>query len=204
MNRATLEAMQGDLRRILQERCIRQGTFVLASGVRSNYFFDGKLATLSPDGSILTGHLIFNRLRGQGIEAVGGKELGANPIVTAVSLISSMQKEPMPGFIVRSNRKDHGLEERIAESYTEDGRPLISRGRIVAIVDDVATSGQSCMDAVNVVVAEGCQVAKIIVLVDRQQGAAQFFHERGYNFEALYVSNFDGRLSDWVPTVKAR
>lgn len=60
------------------------------------------------------------------------------------------------------------------------------------------------MDAVDVVAAEGCKVAKIIVLVDRQQGAARFFHKRGYNFEALYVANSDGRLSDWVPTVTAR
>ncbi|HLZ69606.1 MAG TPA: orotate phosphoribosyltransferase [Dehalococcoidia bacterium] len=196
MTTSTLLNEQSRLREILDAYCIRRGEFVLAAGGRSSYFFQGKFATLSPEGARLTGELVFERLRGQGIEAVGGKALGADPIATAVALTSGLHGEPLPAFIVRPQRKDHGIEDLIAESYAPDGKPLISPGRRVAIVDDVATSGRSCMDAVDAVKAAGCEIAKIVVLVDRQQGAAEFFAKQGYPFEALFVADASGNLSN--------
>ncbi|HEY5677005.1 MAG TPA: hypothetical protein VIR81_09475, partial [Myxococcales bacterium] len=87
-------------------------------------------------------------LRGRGIEAVGGKTLGADPLVTAVALVSDLEGEPIPAFIVRSGQKDHGKGDAVAEAYAPDGEPLLRPGRRVAIVDDVATTGGSSLDAV--------------------------------------------------------
>lgn len=196
MTTTPLVSKQSRLREILDAYCIkREQTYTLASGAESGYFFQGKLATLSPEGALLAGELFFEKLRGQDIDAVGGKAIGADPIVTAVALVSELAKEPMPAFIVRPERKGRGLNEVIAQSYTDDGRPLISPGRRVAIVDDVATTGQSCMDAVEAVEAEGATVAKVIVLVDRQQGAEERFLARGIPFERLYWADHEGRLS---------
>jgi len=197
LNEVVTEHMQDRLRTLLQERTIRRGTFSLASGRQSGYFFQGKLATLSPEGAFLTGRLVFERLRGRSIQAVGGKTLGADPIVAAVALVSETQREPIPGFIVRGTRKDHGVEDLIAEAYSDDDKPLISAGRHVAIVDDVATTGNSCMDAVRAVEEQGAIVDTILVLVDRKQGAAENFRGLGYQFEALFAADPDGTLRNW-------
>jgi orotate phosphoribosyltransferase len=198
------QPLRDELRRMLQEHCMQRGSFNLAFAGESTYFFHGKYATLSPRGAYLTGKLIFEQLRGGDIEAVGGKTLGADPMATAVAMVSGFEDEPIPAFIVRNERKDHGLHDLIAAAYALDGKPLISRGRRVAIIDDVATSGRSCLDAVEAVQQEGCDVAKVIVLVDRRQGAAERFRELGIDFEAVFVSDTEGNLSDWHPGVLAR
>lgn len=189
----------GELRRefaeLLQAHCFSYGEFVLASGRRSNYFYNGKLVTLSPRGAYLTGRLVFEMLRGRGIAAVGGKTLGADPIATAVALVSSQAGEPIPAFIVRAAQKDHGKKDLIAEAFAPDGGSLLAPGRRVAVVDDVATTGGSCFEAIQEVEARGCTVALVVTLVDRQEGAAENFRARGYPFRPLYLADPQGRLS---------
>src|SRR5579883_2089772 len=104
----SLAALRDEYAELLQEHCFSHGDFVLASGQRSNYFYNGKLVTLSPRGAYLTGRLVFEKLRSRGIAAVGGKTLGADPIVTSVALVSALEGKPIPAFIVRAAQKDHG------------------------------------------------------------------------------------------------
>jgi len=189
-----IESMRAELLRLLEQHCFSYGDFVLASGLRSSYFYNGKLVTLSPRGSYLTGRLVFEAMRGQGIEAVGGKTLGADPIVTAAALVSDTEGEAIPAFIVRGSQKDHGKRDLIAEAFGPGGEPLLGPGRRVAIVDDTATTGGSCFDAIAAAEAVGCAVALVIVIVDRQQGAAANFAARGYLFQPLYLADEAGRL----------
>jgi orotate phosphoribosyltransferase len=72
---------------------------------------------------------------------------------------------------------------------------LIRPGRRVAIVDDVATSGQSCLDAVEAAQSAGCEVVTVVVLVDRQQGARARFEGLGIQFESLYAADAEGNLT---------
>ena len=127
-------------------------------------------------------------------ETIGGKTLGADPIVAATALVSSLEGEPIPAFIVRAAAKEHGKLGLIAAAYGPDGRPLVTQGRRVAIVDDTATTGGSLMDAVRAVEAEGAVVALVLAMVDRQQGAAERFRAHGYRFETLYLADGNGRL----------
>src|SRR5579883_3485669 len=94
-----LAALRRELRELLSAHCFSFGDFVLASGQRSSYFYNGKLVTLSPRGADL--------------------------IVSAVSLVSDLAGEPVPAFIVRAAQKDHGKQDLIAEAYGRDGEPLL-------------------------------------------------------------------------------
>jgi orotate phosphoribosyltransferase len=194
MVHATLDEMRTELAQLLQQHCFSYGDFVLASGLRSNYYYNGKLVSLSPRGAYLVGRLLFEALRGRGIEAVGGKALGADPLVTSVALVSELEGEPIPAFIVRSGQKDHGKGDAVAEAYAADGELLLRPGRRVAIVDDVATTGGSSLDAVAAAEARGCAVAIVVAIVDRQQGAAENFAARGYPFTALFHADERGQL----------
>ena len=55
----------------------------------------------------------------------------------------------------------------------------------MAIVDDVATTGGSSLQAVDAVLAMGCEVAVVITVLDRLEGAAAAFAARGLSFHSL-------------------
>ncbi len=191
-----LASLRREYAALLQEHCFSYGDFILASGQRSTYYYNGKLVTLSPRGSYLTGRLVFEALRGRGIGAIGGKTLGADPIVTATALVSSLEGEPIPAFIVRGEQKDHGKKDRVAAAYGPGGDPLLAAGRRIAVVDDTATTGGSLFEAVEAAEAAGCTVALVVAIVDRQQGAAENFRSRGYAYQALYLADATGKLQD--------
>ncbi len=191
-----LASLRQEYAALLQQYCFSYGDFLLASGQRSTYYYNGKLVTLAPRGAYLTGRLVFEALRGRGIEAIGGKTLGADPIVTATALVSSLEGEPIPAFIVRGEQKDHGKKDLVAAAYGPGGEPLLTAGRRVAVVDDTATTGGSLFEAVEAAEAAGCTVALVVAIVDRQQGAAENFRSRGYAYRALYLADATGTLRD--------
>ncbi len=153
------------------------GDFTLTSGKKSNYYIDGKRITLSPEGAYLVGKAIFDELRGNEVDAVGGVATGAYPMVTAVGLISHLEGKPIPIFIVREVVKEHGTIRRIEGNLKE--------GAKVVILEDVLTTGGSVMKAIETVAAANCRVEKVIVLVDRDEGGSEMLRKAGYNFAAL-------------------
>lgn len=98
------------LKEILLDKSYRKRTFTLTSGKTSDFYIDGKQATLSAEGAYLCGKLLFQLLQKSPtpIDAVGGMTLGDDPLVTAVSIASFLEKEPIPAFIVRKEAKGHG------------------------------------------------------------------------------------------------
>ena len=103
------------LKEIILEKSYRKGKFKLSSGLESDFYIDGKQTTLSAEGAYLCGKEIFNLIKGNSvpITAVGGMTLGADPLVTAASLVSFLEKAPIPAFIVRKESKGHGTEQYI-------------------------------------------------------------------------------------------
>ena len=173
--------MEGELERLLElvkEKSLQFGDFTLTSGLKSSYYFDGWMTSLWPEGAYLLGKKIFELIKEAGIEAIGGPTLGADPIVAAVALISHLEGKPIPAFIVRREPKKHGTQRYIEGHLPKGGR--------VAIVDDVITTGGSIFRAIEAVEAEGCQVGKVIVLLDRNQGGSEELRRRGYDFNALF------------------
>jgi len=151
----------------------------LSSGKESNYYVDCRLITLNPAGSLLLAEILFEMLKEEQIDAFGGPTLGADPVCGALSALSQQKGRPIPCFIVRKEPKPHGKGKWI------EG-PL-KPGSKVAIFDDVATTGNSLLKAIKAAEGEGCKVAKVIVLVDREEGAREKLAEEGYKLEAIFT-----------------
>ena len=153
------------------------GEFTLASGKRSDHYWDGKKVTLDARGAFLVGTAILEIISSVEAEAVGGLEMGAIPIATSVALLSSQGDRPIPAFIVRKEAKRHGTRSEI-----EGCDPS---GKRVVIVDDVITSGESVLKAIRAVEARHCKVVKVVALVDRHEGGSDSVRQEGYSFQSI-------------------
>jgi orotate phosphoribosyltransferase len=160
------------------ELAYKEGDFVLSSGQRSSYYINGKQVTLHPQGALAIGRLLLSLLPSD-TKAVAGLTLGADPIVSAVSVISALENRPIPALIVRKESKGHGTM-----AYIEG--PTLPEGAQVVVLEDVVTTGQSAMKAVERLKDAGYQVEQVIALVDRQQGGAEFYQSVGLKFQAVF------------------
>ena len=96
-----------------EKGALLRGDFTLSSGIKSKYYFDGRRLTLDPEGAMLSGKAFNRLLQETDVVAVGGPTLAADPIVTAVSLISYIEGRLISGFIVRKESKEHGTQKLI-------------------------------------------------------------------------------------------
>ena len=177
--RAWGEEHRAQLVALLKRDALRLGTFTLASGRSSHYYIDGRKVTLLAEGSQLIAVGMLDLLADYPeVTAVGGLTLGADPIVGATLALAATHGRPeLRGFLVRKQAKTHGTLN-LVEGPLEPGS-------VVAIVDDVATTGGSSAQAIEVVEALGCRVALVAVVLDRLEGAAQAFESRGLVFRPL-------------------
>ena len=166
------------LKEILLEKAIKFGDFTLASGKKSSYYINGKMATLDSEGLYLIAEIMLDKLAGFECDAVGGLTLGADPIVGAVTALAHKRGRKMIGFIVRKEAKDHGTKSQVEGPLQEKMK--------VAIIEDVATTGGSAMKAIDAAKAFGCEIVKILVLVDRRQGAEELFREMNMPFDPIF------------------
>ncbi|ACA99205.1 MULTISPECIES: orotate phosphoribosyltransferase [Cyanophyceae] len=178
-----LTADQATLRQTLLNQiatdAYKEGDFTLSSGQKSTYYINGKLVTLTPMGALLIGRLILAQLD-QDVAAVAGLTLGADPIVSAVSVVSAYENCPIPALIIRKKAKGHGTQ-----AYIEG--PSLTPGAKVVVLEDVVTTGQSAAQAVERLRDAGYQVEEIIALVDRQQGGAEFYASQNLKFSSLFT-----------------
>ncbi|HAC65335.1 MAG TPA: orotate phosphoribosyltransferase, partial [Cyanothece sp. UBA12306] len=112
-------------------------------------------------------------------QAVAGLTLGADPIVTAVSVVSAIENCPIAALIIRKEAKGHGTQAYIEGTTLEVGAKVV-------VLEDVVTTGKSAMLAVERLRAVGYQVNQVIALVDRQQGGAAFYQSQGLDFRAVF------------------
>ncbi|MEE3718748.1 orotate phosphoribosyltransferase [Tumidithrix elongata RA019] len=157
----------------------KSGNFTLSSGQASTYYINGKLVTLDPFGALWTGQVLLSMLPPE-TQAVAGLTLGADPIVSAVSVVSAYENRPIPALIVRKQAKGHGTAAWI------EGPQLPAQAKVV-VLEDVVTTGKSAMFAVEKLQEAGYQVEQIITLVDRNQGGAEFYAEAGLKFASVFT-----------------
>ncbi len=170
------------LKEILLEKSYRQGAFKLTSGKTSDFYVDGKQTTLSAEGAFLCGKLLFDLIKNEEhpIDAVGGMTLGADPIVTAVSIASFLAKSPIPAFIVRKEAKGHGTGNYI------EGLGNMEKGCRVALVEDVVTTGGTLLKVIERVEEAGFTVGLVVTLVEREEGGAAALQNAGYPLKWLF------------------
>jgi len=167
---------------IIFERSFGRGRITLASGKESDFYFDLKPSMLHPEGASLMAKALLQHIRQAGADYVGGLEMGAVPITGAVCQHSYDSGAPVSGFFVRKQAKGHGAKKLI-EGLAK-GETLA--GKKVAIVEDVTTTGESAFKAVGLCVEAGAEVVLVITVVDREDGAKEFFEGKGLPFTALF------------------
>ncbi len=171
------------LKQLLLTKSYREGTFTLTSGRTSDFYIDGKQTTLDAEGAYLCGRLLHQLISQaqEKIEAVGGMTLGADPLVTAVSVVSYLEKAPIPAFIVRKEAKGHGTG-----NYLE-GKNNLRPGCLVALVEDVVTTGGTLIRVIERVEQEGFRVGLVATVVDREEGGAETLQRHGHSLQALFT-----------------
>ena len=163
---------------IRRQSLLQNRDFRLASGGSSNFFFDMKRTMFHPEGVSLVTDLLFDAVKEEDFDCIGGLETGAIPIVAALC-VRSWPEKPIRGFFVRKEVKGHGTDQRV------DG--LLERRSKVILVEDVTTTGGSAMQAVNEAQQYECAILKVISVVDRLEGAEENFRAAGIKFEALFT-----------------
>lgn len=135
--------------------------FILASGRKTNMYFDCCKTTCLAKGMRLIGNLIHHRIDGFEIDAVGGITMGADPITFATVAMSINHGQFLKAFSVRKERKDYGIKDLI--------KGAVKKGDHVLIVEDVITTGASTIKAIVAAREFGLVVVKVIALLDRQE-----------------------------------
>src|SRR5215831_5370336 len=154
---------------IIRRFSVLQGQeFRLTSGGTSTFFIDLKKTMLDPEGAALLADLLFDKIRVEDVDCVGGMETGAIPIVAALCMRSWPEK-PIKGFFIRKEAKGHGTDQQV------EGR--LERGSRVILLEDVTTTGGSAMRAVDQTRQCQCAVLKVITVVDRLEGAEETFRK---------------------------
>lgn len=169
---------------LLAERALFFGDFTLASGKKSDHYFDCRKVTRTPEGLFLIGHVFYDTILSidPGTNGVGGMTMGADPICDAVSLISFTNNKPIETVIVRKEEKTHGMSRDLVGNIDK-----ISK---IAIVDDVFTTGGSTLKAIDVIEKyPNVSIIGAIALVNREEGAKENLAARGITAHAIFTKS---------------
>ncbi|MEZ5876220.1 MAG: orotate phosphoribosyltransferase, partial [Hyphomicrobiales bacterium] len=139
---------------------------------------------LDPEGAYLIGDLVGEAIMADTPDLVGGLEIGAVPLATAVAAIGHAKGRPLRAFFVRKQAKGHGTRSLV--EGLRRGETLA--GKRIVVLEDVTTTGGSSLKAIEAIKAEGGHVVKVLTIVDRQEGAAAAFEAAGVPFAALVTA----------------
>ncbi len=137
--------------------------FVLASGETSPYYVDCRALLAHPDARWLVAQLACAAIHDLSLDAMGGLEIGAIPLATAISdyAFATQPRKTYRTFVVRKQAKAHGLGKRIEGAIEPNDRVLV--------VDDVLTSGGSLLQAIQAAREAQLRISHALVIVDRQE-----------------------------------
>lgn len=182
---ADAEAARSRLIEIVKARSLRTGAAItLASGKTSTFYINLKPTMLDAEGAHLLAGLILHELRDASVDLVGGMEMGAVPLAACVVAASRTRGPRLGGFFVRKQAKDHGTKSLV--EGLADGETL--KGKRIAMLEDVTTTGGSTLRAIEALKAEGAIIDRVIVVIDREEGAAETFEAAGIPFTALLTA----------------
>lgn len=169
---------------IIRTRSFGRGEITLASGRKSDFYFNLKPTMLDPEGAALLAELTLDALKADRIDYVGGLEMGAVPIAGAIAQLSWIKGTPIAAVFVRKKPKDYGA--KLSVEGLAKGETLA--GKRVVVVEDVTTTGGSALKAVDAVRDAGGEVALVFTMIDREEGAADTFKDAGLPFRALFTA----------------
>lgn len=167
---------------LLRSRSLREGDFVLASGARSTFYIDARTTTMSGAGQLLIGRVGLAELDQAGWRpaSVGGLTLGADPVAYAIAHAAAAAGRGLEAFTVRKEAKGHGAGRRIEGGFQRETE--------VVVVEDVVTTGDSALRAIQVVEEAGARVIGVLALVDREETGRERLERAGYPLISLFTS----------------
>jgi orotate phosphoribosyltransferase len=157
---------------LVETDAVRFGEFELSHGGTSDYYVDKYRFETDPTALSLVAEAFADRLSG---ERLAGVALGAVPLVAATAV-----ETDTPYVIVRKAAKEYGTGNRI-EGELPDGE--------IVVLEDIATTGQSALDAVEALRDAGATVDRVLVVVDRQAGANELLAEADVQLESLVTAD---------------
>jgi len=176
---ADLGAVRDALLALICKVAYKEGDYTLSSGQKSTYYINGKQVTLHAEGALMVARLLLDMLPANTV-GVGGLTLGADPMVSALSIVGVYENKSVTPLIIRKEAKGHGTR-----AYIEG--PELPEGSPVSVLEDVVTTGASAMKAVERLREAGYVVNDILALVDRQQGGGELYASEGLNFRPIFT-----------------
>lgn len=162
---------------VVRDYALEFGDFTLASGKKASFYLDCRKVTLHPLGANLVAAGMLELMQPNLPNAVGGMAIGADPITAAIITLAGQAGIDLRGFIVRKEAKEHG-KGRAVEGP-------VNPGDRVVIVEDVVTTGGSAMKAIDRVEEFGLEVVGALAIIDRLEGGAEVFAQRGVPLQSL-------------------
>ena len=151
--------MRDELLELLKKDAYKKGEYTLSSGKKSEHYVNCKPVTLSGRGLTLASLLMLQQVK---TSYVAGLTLGADPLVSGVSLVSALDSRLVNGLIVRKEAKGHGTQ-----AWIEGLLP--PEGTVITVLEDVITTGGSAIKAVEKLRDAGYVVNTVVSIVDRQE-----------------------------------
>ena len=167
--------MKDELLELLKKYAYKKGEFTLSSGKTSEHYVNCKPVTLTGRGLTLTSLLMLKEVNTQ---VVAGLTLGADPLVSGVSLVSALDGRMVNALIVRKEPKGHGTG-----AWIEGLLP--PKDTKITVLEDVTTTGGSAIKAAKVLRDLGYHVNRVVTIVDRQEGASDAMLEEGLELVSL-------------------
>jgi orotate phosphoribosyltransferase len=152
---------------------VRFGEFELSHGGTSEYYVDKYVFETDPDTLALVAEAFAERV---GEMKLAGVALGAVPLAATTSVETST-----PYVIVRKQSKEYGTGNQIEGDLHE--------GEEVVVLEDIATTGQSAIDAAKALRAAGATVGRVVVVVDREEGARENLADHDIELESLVTAS---------------
>jgi orotate phosphoribosyltransferase len=173
---------EAELLDIIRRRSFRQGKFILSSGRESTLYFNLKPTMMHPRGAFLCARAFLSRIRAEDADYVGGLEMGAVPVIGSLAALSEAEGRPVHTFFVRKAAKAHGTRETIEGLGPDESLA----GTRALILDDVATTGNAILQAVAAARAANAIVDSALVLIDREEGAAEALARDGIRLLSVF------------------
>lgn len=167
------------LMELIRQEALEFGDFTLASGKKASFYLDCRKVTLNGSGAVQIAAGMLDLMQDAWPDAVGGMAIGADPISAAIITMSALRGQPLKGFIVRKEAKEHG-KGRMVEGP-------VHAGQNVVIVEDVVTTGGSSLRAIEHVEAFGLKVTGVLAIIDRLSGGREAFESKGYPLKTLFT-----------------
>jgi uridine monophosphate synthetase len=159
---------------LLEAGCVKFGQFTLKSGLLSPIYLDLRLLVSYPRLLEQVARAYLPLLRGLAFDRLAALPYAALPIGAAVSLFGGW-----PLLYPRKEVKAYGTKAEIEGLYVPGERAVV--------IDDLATTGGSKFEAIDKLVAAGLQVSDVVVLIDRQSGAAEALAQAGCRLHSIFT-----------------